>query len=53
MLKTSGGGSLVVGSLVGVTAAVVAISLLRHVSSVAKFDTLYRCYSMHFTHTRL
>jgi len=35
MLKTNGGRSLVVGfSLLGVTTAVVAISLLRHVSAM-------------------
>jgi len=53
MLETSGGRSLVVGcGVAGVTAAVVAISLLRRVSAVAKFDTLSSTVcTKKFTHT--
>lgn len=55
MLKTSGGRSLVVGcGVVGVTAAVVAISLLRRVSAIAKFDTLTSTVcTKNVTHMRL
>jgi len=55
MLKTSGGRSLVVGcGVVGITAAVVAISLLRRVSAIAKFDKLTSTVcTKNFTHARL